>query len=263
MFLNGGTRDSQLLSCCLPLGCLSRLSCVVTTRHSTIASLTHAHLHCRDGLGVHLNVTEGVSLTGFGMRGKTGFREWWAAQAVNGETEEVARRALAAEVRAQLDRYVEVARGRPGHVDGHQHFHVTPGVPQVLAQVLREFYQGEPFLLRVPHDIHTATIEQKLSPFLREVSEQALAAMAVYSQIPGAIIRPFTGLAMMGTALTREAVREAVRGLAPGTVLEIMCHPGQSLGGEEEEDAADIDDFARSPDREHERALLGKRENIF
>jgi predicted glycoside hydrolase/deacetylase ChbG (UPF0249 family) len=90
------------------------------------------------GLGLHLNLTDGMSLTSaqhFAPSGNfSSKREVWAKVWIEGiPVDEVA-----AEFRAQITAFLETGLV-PTHLDGHNHIHVFPVVWYVLKLVMNEF----------------------------------------------------------------------------------------------------------------------------
>lgn len=91
-------------------------------------------------LGLHVNLTEGRPVSPLSQSsgllaehgcflGKMPFREAAEAGAIQLE-------ALYGEVRAQLQKFVQLAGRLPAHVDGHQHVHVVPEVAPCLLRAV-------------------------------------------------------------------------------------------------------------------------------
>ena len=100
----------------------------------------------RHMLGLHLNVTEGRPLSppqriqsllrhgGKGGKalflGAATFRQAWRAGAIDPNE-------LVQEVAAQLSWFRSEVGAAPAHVDGHQHFHILPAMPELVGPLLQ------------------------------------------------------------------------------------------------------------------------------
>ena len=85
-------------------------------------------------LGLHLNLTIGTPLTGFGSLASTGAFAGLIplmGQAMRG-LGRANIKAVQAEIEAQIDAFAAQAGRPPDHIDGHQHVHVLPGVRHAL-----------------------------------------------------------------------------------------------------------------------------------
>lgn len=101
-------------------------------------------------IGLHLNFTEGNALTK-------------AAQPYFGPLFTVLRRAffrrfslpiLKAEVRAQIDAFVNAMGRLPSHIDGHQHVHHLPQIRDALLEVYAEVYPNQNAWIRISGNPH-------------------------------------------------------------------------------------------------------------
>ena len=135
-------------------------------------------------------------------------------------------RVALAEIRAELDaqiRRVREAGVAVGHLDGHQHVHVLPGVASVVAELARSYeipavrYPAERlrgYMLRDPR-------------LLRRLAEQtALRAFSSASALKR--LRrsdDFVGF-YFGGRLDEPNLRTVLAGLPTGGTVELMCHPG-------------------------------------
>jgi len=143
------TTDAAILRCAREgvVGCAS-----------VVASGASAPTFVRDAttlgvdLGLHLNLTEGRSLTGVlppltDHEGvftgpKQSVWEW-------GASTDTPPPGLVEEIRAQWKRLHELG-ARPSHVDGHNHVHILPPVLLALCEVL----DGTAVFIRMPHEAH-------------------------------------------------------------------------------------------------------------
>ena len=101
--------------------------------------------------------------------------------------------------------------------------------------------------------------------FCLEVARCALLARPVYAGVGVFASHGFVGNAVMGAAMTKVSslshIRMASGNIARGGSIEIMVHPGRisRVGGDEEGGCGGgvgPDEFACSPDRVHELAVL-------
>ena len=194
--------------------------------------------------------------------GKEGF--WEAAKLGT-----IDMRDVATEVEAQLKKYKELVGGYPTHVDGHQHAHIAPGMPNILAPIFRKYQVRS---TRVPIEVLTSL---KTKDFYKTVVMQASIALPVYTSNGIQTSQFFAGLRLMGAEMTYcnvvRIVRETcLRQQSIGdedslSTIEIMCHPGVSFddpreikiggcGSGMKEDPYDdgVDTFCVSTDRDTE-----------
>lgn len=173
-------------------------------------------------VGVHLVLTEHRPLRGAGLARDGAFPPH--ATALLGPA---LRGALPLdEVRAELD--AQIGRVREaglavGHLDGHQHVHVLPGVARIVAELAEAHgiaavrYPAERlrgYMLRNPR-------------FLRRVAEQA-ALLAFTAASPLGRLRrsdEFVGF-YFGGRLDEANLATVVAGLPAKGTVELMCHPG-------------------------------------
>jgi predicted glycoside hydrolase/deacetylase ChbG (UPF0249 family) len=203
-------------------------------------------------LGLHLDLTElppsappesVASLLDAGGHklGKHGLRAAIARGAV--DPAHVAR-----ETEAQIEAFARLTGAPPSHVDGHQHVHIVPELAPVVAAVLAA---AGVRTTRIPEQRRVAVADPDAARFYRGVSDQGVAARAAYADRGVRSTFAFAGLDLMGTAMTPEALRDALLACEGQASVELMCHPG--LAGDSH------DDFNRSPAREHELRILCRR----
>ena len=227
---------------------------------------------------LHLNITEGKPISppeqipslvhqeSKYFLGKEGF---WKATKLGA----IDMHDISTEVEAQLEKYKALVGDYPTHVDGHQHAHIAPGVPGILAPIFRKYHVRS---TRVPIE---ALNSLKTSDFYRTVVAQASIALPMYTSNGIKTSHFFTGLRLMGANMTYcnivRMVRETcLRQQSVGdddclSTIEIMCHPGVSFADPAEmkvggcgsgmvEDIYDdgVDAFCISTDRDTEFKTL-------
>lgn len=85
-------------------------------------------------VGLHLDLTERP----LDQRLRRPLAQWFAL----GTWGLVDRKAVGAEINAQLERFERVLGRAPAHVDGHQHVHQFPVIRELLVEVLMQRYAG-------------------------------------------------------------------------------------------------------------------------
>lgn len=235
------------------LGAISSASLVVNgpraadaaTRASAQGLPLGLHLNLSDGHAVH----DSSSLTAADgqLRGKSGLR----AALDRGE---IAAIDLDAEILAQLARFQTLTGQMPTHLDGHHHCHVAPAVAAALGRCLPRI-MARP-ALRLP--LLSAAVESldelnerfadepSTLAFQRRVQHEAAAARDLFIRHGFRLPAGFFGLALMGRAMTPDALQEHLTRLLeqPAGIYELMCHPGYP--------AANGDAFAASGERQQE-----------
>ncbi len=207
---------------------------------SVVVSGTSAATFVRDAasigidLGLHLNLTEGRSLTG-GPALLTdddgSFKGPKQAVWAWGATTDTPPPGLVEEIRAQWQRLCELG-ARPTHVNGHNHVHVLPPV----LHALREALEDETVYVRMPHEAHAGHVP----PFPLE----ALCARA-RDRLPGRW-RATDGFVGYGFchAPSVETLLDSLP--EPRGTTELMVHPGGRSGSP----------FGEAPEREAEVEAL-------
>ena len=129
-------------------GRLSAASCLVESplwpeaaRAARAAGIDH------DALGLHFNLTEGLSDDDLPLK-----KLLLASLAGNINPAMVAQR-----LTQQLDRFEQYWGNAPAHVDGHQHVHVLPGIREVVLDVLQQRYRQTLPRLRSIYPLARAT----------------------------------------------------------------------------------------------------------
>jgi hopanoid biosynthesis associated protein HpnK len=191
----------------------------------------------RLGIGVHLNLTEGMpvadashirTLVDRGGRLHLTPALLWAGIA----TGQVSLSDIEFELRAQIKKVIRTGI-RPAHFDGHKHVHVLPPVSEVVLRLAREFripavrcpmeqnaHASGP--LRNRRLAKISTVKQYLVS--RAVSDLAKSFRKKLEQTGLLSTTHFYGLSQTGF-LDASAIRRILENLPPGT-SELMCHPG-------------------------------------
>lgn len=227
-------------------------------------------------VGLHLNLTEGSPCAGRSdvesllappdckfFRGKMGLRDALARGDVRADH-------VAAEVEAQFDRFraLHPTGAGPAYVDGHQHVHV---LPLVVATLCRPLQQGRIPAVRIPElgPAEAAAASADLPParhaFYEAVSADCAAARAAFAGAGAASPPAFLGYTTMGADCSVARVLGVLARLveAVPAAAEWMTHPGlRTVAPPRPPDAGGAgcgdgpDDFALSPERERELAVL-------
>ena len=180
-------------------------------------------------VGIHLNLSEGQSLTGTipGLTdtrgqfpGKQGLRDALQRSAVDGQ-------GIRDELRTQVNRAREFGID-PDHLDSHQHFHLFPAMLRIVLDLARE--EGIPAVRRSlpaepaesdPHDVLGK--EMRL---YRSLAHETPALIAGASDI--AMPDGLWGMPNL-TNLDTERLCDLLEHIPPGR-WELMVHPGYPAG---------------------------------
>jgi len=217
-------------------------------------------------IGIHFNLTEGhpVSSTATQYRiiakssfseqsepadtlhhsqsflGKFGFRSAVEEAIKDEKRREILKCEIATELRAQYERFLQITGGiPPTHADGHQHFHVEEGVPQIVAETLRELgirwirIPKEDSFLQLNDDANLSVRDK----FHRLVSQQAKNCETIYRNEGLQTTDAFLGLQLMDAPQGSKGFLSAVKNVlshidapSPSSTFsmscEVMTHPG-------------------------------------
>jgi len=209
-------------------------------------------------LGLHLNLGDGRALTGVSsltdregsLPGKHGLR----TALCEGRISEAD---IGLEIAAQIDCFRTLCGRLPDHVDGHHHCHVAPLVASGLIAEMQRAGLDRIRLPKISDDVEpTADVTQRFatSPrcrrFYQRVQAEAAQAEPLFRRAGLRFPDRFCGIALMGSGMTPDRLRTALRRIAASQVAsaELMCHPGHP--------DPTGDDFANSPERRQESATL-------
>ena len=208
-------------------------------------------------LGLHLNLTEGCSLSGPSKITKDNnellykYSFWNLIE--NGLQECLD--SICDEVRAQMERFRTLTGKFPSHVDGHQHVHIFPGMAEILAPIFREYGV---LSVRIPDE--DVSNYEWLEPSRRKRYENrfpiCMRSRLIYRKYNIRAPECFIGLGLMGTDMQANRFFNALEDVF-GTV-EWMVHPGY-IGVKRV--GPFNDDFDISLGREHELNELKKIEH--
>ena len=189
------------------------------------------------GIGVHLNLSDGLPLAEAslvkGLLNESGELDATPESLL---LRLARRRTLLEEVEREWSAQIRKVRDAgltPGHVDGHRHVHMLPGLFEIAVRLAKKNGIGA---IRISHETsslraalsagspqHGAVVLKQgmqarglklIARDARELAERAGLATADY----------FCGIAQTGE-LTREGVARLLKILPEGTT-ELMCHPG-------------------------------------
>lgn len=232
----------------LERGRLSAVSCMTTTPRWSAAALRLLPYLDKIDIGLHLNFTEGSTLT---LACKS--KPLWAC-ILQGRLLPSRRALYFAEIAAQWQRFVTVMGRAPDFIDGHQHVHILPQVRHALIEYLAAQRNLECYV-RVPYNLavvrpgncpirfdgknirqRTASnyglliehkqvcLKQRLLPILgaRALHRQLVARSWHYN-------RSFAGMYNFKQTNYRQVFQQALRQVQVGGL--VMCHPGLQPAG--------------------------------
>lgn len=243
-------RDAGILDCARA-GAITSASLMVDGLSAVAAAKEAARVGLP--LGLHLNFSEGASpATGVlvdacgQLRGKFGVRAALAAGEMSGAV-------IAAEIRRQFDRFIDLTGQLPTHVDGHHHIHVEPAIATELAPIMAREYGVT--RVRLPCE---AGLEDQVADAEFERDFHLAVARATRMAAPlfarHGVLAPeaFLGQSSMGHRLSVAPFAAALARLSAAGVrsVELMVHPGVPS-----QDAA-RSAFCRDAARAHECSQL-------
>lgn len=174
-------------------------------------------------IGLHLNLTEGEPLTTglAGADGKMAYKMEFRRLAHCASKSFL--EAVDEEVAAQLERFKALTGAYPKHVDGHQHVHILPNMPTLMAPVFKLYGVQS---IRIPEedvdDYEWVSAERKKHYDIRYCD--AVAARMVYMKHKFQLNDSFVGFALSGANMTAKRIEQCL-GQATG-LTEMLVHPG-------------------------------------
>ena len=176
-------------------------------------------------IGLHLNLTEGLALTGVSSitneQGQMYYKQNFM-RLINSGVEPF-QTAIIEETRAQFEKFKELSGEYPKHVDGHQHVHIFLGMPDILAPLFKEYGV---LSTRIPDEDISAC--DWLSPEVKLRYQQrfiaCIRARLVYKIHDIKAPECFVGLTLCGTNLTSERYLKSIENVFG--IVEYMVHPG-------------------------------------
>ncbi|XP_002741791.2 carbohydrate deacetylase-like [Saccoglossus kowalevskii] len=220
---------------------------------------------CRLPLGLHLNLTEGVPISGrSSLLDKDGFfldkcviQDALREHKINFDE-------VRNEMRAQIALFRQTLGYTPVYVDGHQHVHVFPGISQVFAEVLKEHNIT---LTRFPIQYNLekcSWVLEEHKKFNKVVQLYAQNAKSIFQAHCIRYPLGYIGLSTMGEKMTVDRIESALssslynlkKSKESFLTFELMTHPGypsmNGYGG----CGHGPDKFSCSQDRVHEISIL-------
>jgi predicted glycoside hydrolase/deacetylase ChbG (UPF0249 family) len=166
-------------------------------------------------IGLHFNLTHTSALQSWNARPLNSI----LIDSVCGRLD---RRALAATLHAQLDRFETAIGKAPDFIDGHQHVHMLPGIRSVLlAEIGRRYSNRKPYLRNVnPRLMHGPA---PLKTILLKTLNTGFAVAARRAGI--ACTRGFGGIYSLRPDADFAALMQGWLAQARSGDL-LMCHPG-------------------------------------
>jgi hopanoid biosynthesis associated protein HpnK len=180
----------------------------------------------RLAVGVHLVLTEHAPLAGSSVPSLTDANGRFPRHATALARRQLRRRAVAADVRRELDaqiRRVREAGLAITHLDGHQHVHVLPGIAQIVAELAA---QHRIAAVRYPVE-RVRGYMLRSAKNLKRLAEQ-VALRLICARSPLAPLRrsdDFVGF-YFGGRLDERNLTTVLETLPRDGTVELMCHPG-------------------------------------
>lgn len=176
-------------------------------------------------IGLHLNLTEGEPITEARALKKSdgtlAYKMEFRRLAYKASKDFI--EAVDEEVAAQLEKFKALTGAYPSHVDGHQHVHVLPNMPPLMAPIFKMYGIKS---VRIPEedvdDYEWVSPERKKHCNVRYLD--AVAARMVYMRHGFKLNDNFIGFALNGSNMTAERLRKCID-QASG-LTELIIHPG-------------------------------------
>uniref|UniRef100_UPI00358E3159 carbohydrate deacetylase isoform X2 n=1 Tax=Myxine glutinosa TaxID=7769 RepID=UPI00358E3159 len=197
-------------------------------------------------LGLHVNITEGKPVADLDQLehdsrvpsllgpdgtfcGKHGFRQRLEEGGI--DLDEVEK-----EIRAQILRFVLLVGSHPKHADGHQHFHVLPGVNSVFACVLHD-HGILRTRLPVEVDVNSCLwLDVTRKKFFTQVSAQAIVSAPIFKEYGLRWADAFVGLSTTGAGMDVDLLgpilRTALTAAKDGNIPSSKLHDKGCCGKE-------------------------------
>ena len=176
-------------------------------------------------IGLHLNLTEGTPLTECkGIKNKNNMLPYkmefrfLCLHMINAFRESVDE-----EVVAQIEKFKELTGYYPKHVDGHQHIHILPNMPSILAPIFSLYNIHS---IRIPEedtdDYDWLTPLEKKHYDIRYID--AVSARLEYLKYNFKMNDSFIGLGLSGKNMTKENLDQCLKNKSG--IIEMITHPG-------------------------------------
>lgn len=203
-------------------------------------------------LGLHINLTEGSPLTrccALKKKGKMPYKNMFREMARQNTF--AFRQAVTAEVKAQLKLFKTLTGQVAKHVDGHQHVHVAPNIPALLAPIFKVCGVES---VRIPEEwtqeYQWLSTASKVHYYTRYVD--AVGARVVFGRSGFKMNDHTVGMGMSGHEMT--LVRLIQRMANKKGIVEMIVHPG--FDGSKRDLKTFNDQFDTNSGRVHEWNIL-------
>jgi|GEM_PF-1256847 len=211
-------------------------------------------------LGLHLNLTEGHTLTQGETLVDPSTNKFWKTKEFHCNHQSISKDEVLGEIEAQFSKFEELTSGIPPvYVDGHNHIHVHPLVVPLLSMVLKK--RGI-LKIRIPDEsTFTKSLRDSVNPetltFYETVREHAIQARSVWAMnnvLPCA--QAFIGMSLMGYRMTLSNLNVAILSIpSECDSCELMCHPG-FISTDNDGCGNGPDNFSKSQERVFELDFL-------
>jgi predicted glycoside hydrolase/deacetylase ChbG (UPF0249 family) len=128
---------------------LCNTSCLVNTSHWPVAAKKLIHFHQQVNVGLHLNFTEGLSLSNIYQK-KYGLTFFSLPHLITRAfLSTLDQQVLLAEAEAQIEHFVHHFGKLPNYLDGHHHIHQFPIIRNVVLTLYKKYFKEENIALRL------------------------------------------------------------------------------------------------------------------
>jgi predicted glycoside hydrolase/deacetylase ChbG (UPF0249 family) len=216
-------------------GRLSAVSCMSASRHWREHAKWLAPLHDRIDIGLHLTLTGLAPLGPMPQLAAEGTLPALGKVLADGVMHRLPRQEIAAELRRQMNAFIEQAGRVPDFIDGHQHVHLLPGVRETVFELWEEYLQPGRGYLRSCYEPPAAILRRGVEPAKALVISTLSMQLTRQARKQGVIINDsFRGVHdFSGNKSPQQLFPRFLKG--GGSYPLIMCHPGHATAGTDDE----------------------------
>src|SRR5512139_1726896 len=145
-------------------GRLSAVSCMSASRHWHEHAKWLTPLHDRFDIGLHLTLTGLAPLGPMPQLAAEGSLPALGKVLSDGVLHRLPRQEIAAELRRQMEAFIEQTGRPPDFIDGHQHVHLLPGVRETVFELWEEHLKPQQGYLRSCHEPAISILRRGVEP---------------------------------------------------------------------------------------------------
>jgi predicted glycoside hydrolase/deacetylase ChbG (UPF0249 family) len=216
-------------------GRLSAVSCMSASRHWRAHAALLAPLHDKIDIGLHLTLTGLAPLGSMPQLAPGGTLPALGKVLSDGVMHRLPRQEIAAELRRQMEAFIEQTGRVPDFIDGHQHVHLLPGVRETVFELWEEYLKPGQGYLRSCYEPLAAILRRGVEPVKALVISTLSMQLTRQARKQGVPINDsFRGVHdFSGNKSPQQLFPRFLQG--GGLCPLIMCHPGHAATGNDDE----------------------------